>query len=163
MISTRTIITLAAASVFAAGCSSTTSSPTTQELPAASPSSASEDCADFDNAFDRTVTQFAYLKLAVRSDLDETERLATLTDYTSTLAADAATCAPEAAASLTALRDQTAALTDAYVPSADEATATELFSLLVEIRATGEQAWAERGRPAGGWKELPLHSDGSTS
>ena len=96
------------------------------------------------------------------SDIDETERLGTLTDYTDTLAADAPACAPEAAASLATLRDQTVDLTDAYVPEADGAAAEGIFTILMGIRATGEQAWQEMGRPIGAWKELPLHEDGST-
>ena len=96
------------------------------------------------------------------SDTDETERLGTLTDYTDTLAADAPACAPEAAASLATLRDQTVDLTDAYVPAADGAVAEGIFTILMEIRTTGEQAWQEMGRPIGTWKELPLHEDGST-
>ncbi len=155
---------LASTAVIAAlllgGCStaSTTDSGTDLTAPASSASA----CDDFSNALERTATQFAYLKLAVGSDIDETERLGTLTDYTDTLAADAPACAPEAAATLATLRDQTVDLTDVYVPEADGAAAEGIFTILMGIRATGEQAWQEMGRPIGTWQELPLHEDGST-
>ena len=142
------------------GCS--TASTTDSGTPLTAPASSASACDDFSNALERTATQFAYLKLAVGSDIDETERLGTLTDYTDTLAADAPACAPEAAASLATLRDQTVALADAYVPEADGAVAEGIYTILMGIRTTGEQAWQEMGRPIGAWKELPLHEDGST-
>lgn len=154
--------TLIVALLVLSGCS--TSDPAgTSSTPAPSSVAASTSaCAEFDNALERTATQFAYLKVAVGSDLDETERLATLTDYTSTLAADAPTCAPEAAASLAAMRDLADELATAYVPNADGAAAEGIFSILMKVRTTGEQAWTQMGRATGTWKELPLHEDGST-
>ena len=153
---------LLAALLVVTGCASggTTSAGSTATTPAVA---ASDDpCVEFDNALERTATQFAYLKVAVGSDLDETERLATLTDYTATLAEDAPTCAPEAAASLATMRDLAAELASAYAPNADGAVAEGIFSILMEVRSTGEQAWTQMGRATGTWKELPLHEDGST-
>jgi hypothetical protein len=152
--------TAAIVALLLGGCStaSTTDSGTQPTAPAPSASA----CDDFSDALERTTTEFADLKAAVGSDNDETEHLGTLTAYTDTLAADAPACAPEAAASLATLRDQTVALTDAYVPGADGAVAEGINTILMEIRTTGEQAWQEMGRPIGAWKELPLHEDGST-
>ena len=120
-------------------------------------------CADFTEAFDHTVTQFAFLRVAVGSDLDETDRLATLTDYTQTLAEQAPECAPAAAAALTDLRGETADLVKAYVPNADGAVAEGIFTILMRIRATGTTAWDQLGKPTSGWKELPIHEDGTRS
>ena len=78
---------LTVAGVLLAGCS-TPSATETVDAPAAT--TASAECADFTNALDRTVTQFAYLKVAVGSDLDETERLGTLQEYIVTMADGAA-------------------------------------------------------------------------
>lgn len=150
--------TLVVALIVLPGCSSGDSAGST---PSSAPSSIAA-CADFNNALERTATQFAYLKVAVGSDLDETERLTTLTDYTTTLATDAPKCAPEAASSLAAMRDLAGELATAYVPNADGAVAEGIFSILMEVRSTGEQAWTQMGRAPGTWKELPLHEDGST-
>jgi hypothetical protein len=162
MVSIRLAPVAAVAALLLAACSTTSTTTSEAGSSPAAPAGSASACDDFSNALERTATQFAYLKVAVGSDLDETERLATLTDYTGTLAADAQACAPEAAASLASLRDQTVALAEAYVPEADGAVAEGIFTILMGIRSTGEQAWAEMGRPIGTWKELPLHEDGST-
>lgn len=163
----RSTLAASAALLALAGCTSGARSSDSAGTSAggtigATASASVDACADFRNALERTVTQFAYLKVAVGSDLDETERLGTLTDYTGTLAADAPACAPAAASTLATLKGQTADLVTAYVPNADGAVAEGIFGILVEIRATGEQAWTQMGRPIGSWKELPLHEDGST-
>jgi hypothetical protein len=157
---TRLASTAVIAALLLGGCSTASTTDSGTQLTA--PASSSAACDDFSNALERTVTQFASLTMAVGSDIDETERLGTLADDTETLAAEAPACAPEAAASLATLRDQTVALADAYVPAADGAVAEGIFTILMEIRVTGERAWQEMGRPIGAWQELPLHEDGST-
>jgi hypothetical protein len=148
--------------VLLVGCSASETVAPAIDASAPESARASASCEDFLGALDRTVTQFAYLKVSVGSDLDETERLATLEQYTATMAADASECAPEAAAALTTLRDETITLAEAYVPNADGAVAEGIYSILVDIRAAGEQAWTQMGRPRGDWRELPLREDGST-
>ena len=163
MATTHLAALVSIAGLLVVGCSSAgTATPAESTITASPAAIASAACEDFVGALDRTVTQLAYLKVAVGSDIDETERLATLQEFTGTMADDAATCAPEAVADLEELRDQTIALAEAYVPNADGAVAEGIYSILMAIRATGEQAWARMGRPVGGWKELPLHEDGST-
>lgn len=158
----RSAAGLAIAAVLVTACSTAPSTSPPVDVPSSAAGASSAACDQFTNALDRTVTQFAYLKVAVGSDIDETDRLATLLDYTGTLAEGAATCAPEATDSLAQLRDETVALAEAYAPNADGAVAEGIYGILVDIRATGEQAWTQMGRPTGGWKELPLHEDGST-
>lgn len=158
MAAIRMTLAIGASILALAGCASSTA-----DAPTTTAGSASADaCAEFSNALERTATQFAYLKVAVGSDLDETERLGTLTEYTNTLATDAPRCAPEAAESLATMRDLAQELSTTYVPNADGAVAEGIFGLLMEVRTTGEQAWTQMGRATGTWKELPLHEDGST-
>lgn len=157
---THLALTAAIVALLLGGCSAASTTESGTQLTAPAPSASA--CDDFSDTVKRTTPQFADLKVAVGSDTDETERLGTLTSYTDTLAAEAPACAPEAAASLATLRDQTVELADAYVPEADGAVAEGIYTILMEIRTTGEQAWQEMGRPIDAWEELPLHEDGST-
>jgi hypothetical protein len=146
----------------ACGSTGTTGEGSAGSVPPGSSPSA-DACADFTEAVNRAVMPFVDVKMAMGEQDQQADRLAGLTAMTATLAADAPTCAPQAAESLATLHDLTVELADAYEPATDGAAREGLNAILMQIRSAGESAWTAMGLPTSSWEYLPLHEDGTTT
>jgi len=148
------VATAVLAAALLAACAATTpassgTSPAATEP--ASSSATSMSCTDFDLTAAHLLTYVHYVSLNVGTENSSAGYFGEMKDAVSALEANAAACAPKAAAALTALVPATKSLEGTYVPGADAAAIATDKAALAAYLLVAKAAWTAMGKDATVW------------
>ena len=147
------------AAVLLAACGATTpassgTSPASAEPASTGPASSSAtsmSCTEFDMTAAHLLTYVHYVSLNVGTENSSAGYFGEMKDAVSALEANAAACAPRAAAALTALVPATKSLEGTYVPGADAAAIATDKAALAAYLLVAKAAWTAMGKDATVW------------